>query len=209
MGQFSQDEEPLPLMRRANLRRREKSRLTAVTHCPQVSPNIVEGDPKMVADVFEEDVARPTLRDDAGDLGPEPSWVTLPKSLPGGGHGWAGVTSCDETNPRKWSGIELLQVAAPNRRRIHGLVFHPRQEQGRGEGVPLNGTYHSCWHSGDPQPEFDTSEPGAETEDRNWLGRSHIHDTTAPLAASSQRSARSQPLILSATTRIERLPSPS
>jgi len=103
-----QDEEAFAFMRRAHFRRREKSCLTLVAHCSQVSPNIVEGESKMAADVFEEDVCRPALRDNAGALGPEPSGIPLPEPLAGGGHGGAGISSCDETHSCKWSGIEVL-----------------------------------------------------------------------------------------------------
>jgi hypothetical protein len=184
-----QDEETFAFMRRANFRRREKSCLTLVAHCSQVSPNIVEGESKMAFDVLEEDVSRPALRDNAGDFGPEPSGVTLAEPLACGGHCGAGISSADETHSCKWAGIELLQVAAPNRRRLQDLVLHPRQEHGRGVGVPLNGTYQACSQSGEPQPELDPTDSGGEAEDRNWFGRSHTHAT--PLDGQERISASS------------------
>lgn len=180
-----QNEEALPLMRRANLLRREKSCLTSVAQRSQVSPNIVEGESKMAADVLEEDVCRPALSDDPGDLGPEPPGVSLPEALPGRGLAGAGVPSSDETHSCKWSGIELLQVAAPNKRRPQGLVLHPRQEHGRGVGIPLNGTYQACPQPGEPQPELDAPDSCGEAEDRNWLGSNHNHST--PLSSISTR----------------------
>src|SRR6266700_730438 len=188
------DEEAFAFVRRANFRRRDKSCLTLVAHCSQVSPNIVEGELKMATDVFEEDVCRPALRDDSCDLGPEPSGVSLAESLACGGHCGAGVSSSDETHSRKWSGIELFQVAAPNRRWLQGLVFHPRQEHGRGVGIALDTGHQACPQSGEPQPELDPSGSGGEAEDgdRSWLGSSHIHtpsisahDRTRSTSASS------------------------
>jgi len=158
-----QDEEAFTFVRRANFRRREKSCLTLVAHCSQVSPNIVEGESKMAADVFEEDVCRPALRDNSCDLGPEPSGVALAEALPSGGHGGAGVSSSDEMNDSTpASAVEGSEVI-PDRRFIQESVLHACRQDRGSIGVPFRITDSPVGISeGQLDSELHASDPGAE-----------------------------------------------
>ena len=50
----------------------------------------------------------------------------------------------------------------PDRRLIQGLVFHPRHEDGRGEGVPLDVTHSTVSGFGQRKSEVEASGAGAE-----------------------------------------------
>ena len=60
-----------------------------------------------------------------------------------------------------WSAVEGGNVV-PNRRLIQGLIFHPRHEDGRGEGVPLDVTDSTVSGLGQHEAEVETSGAGAE-----------------------------------------------
>ena len=50
----------------------------------------------------------------------------------------------------------------PDRRLIQGLVFHPRHEDGRGEGVPLDVTHSTVSGFGQRKSEVEAAGAGAE-----------------------------------------------
>ena len=50
----------------------------------------------------------------------------------------------------------------PDRRLIQGLVFHPRHEDGRGEGVPLDVTHSTVSGLGQHKSEVEATGAGAE-----------------------------------------------
>ena len=52
----------------------------------------------------------------------------------------------------------------PDRRRIQGRVFHPRHEDGRGVGVPLDVTHSTISWAREMQPEVEPAGAGAERE---------------------------------------------
>ena len=68
---MGQDEDPLPLMRRTDLCRREQARRRRVAHCPKLSQHGLEPEADVPGDVFEEDPFRAALADDPRDVGPE------------------------------------------------------------------------------------------------------------------------------------------
>ena len=52
----------------------------------------------------------------------------------------------------------------PDRRRIQGRVFHPRHEDGRGVGVPLDMTHSAISGACEVQSEVEPAGAGAERE---------------------------------------------
>jgi len=58
-----------------------------------------------------------------------------------------------------WAAVEGDNVV-PDRRRIQGRVFHPRHEDGRGEGVPLDITHSAVSGLGQHEAEVEPSGAG-------------------------------------------------
>lgn len=116
-------------------------------------------------DVLEEDERGVDLPDDPGDVGPEPSLV--PGSLPLAGDG-PGLTreprndAIHDATPRlACKGRNVV----PHRSEIQGRVLHPRHENGRGEGVPLDVTNGSIPLSkGEMEPEIEPSDPTTKSQ---------------------------------------------
>jgi len=69
--------------------------------------------------------------------------------------------------------VEFGQVAAPNRSRVQGLVFHPRQQNGRTKGFPLDVTHNPALGKCEPYSEIETADPGAKRKQSDF-GISHI-----------------------------------
>ena len=65
-----EDEEPFPLVGRADFRRREDACRKAVAHADQSAGDFGETEAEMLGDILEEDEGRLDLADDAGDVGP-------------------------------------------------------------------------------------------------------------------------------------------
>lgn len=80
----------------------------SVAHCDQVAVWLLKGSK---GDVLGEDVARPTLGDDAGHLGPEVPGVGGAESLAGGAPRLAGESAADDIDPTSpLSSVELSHV---------------------------------------------------------------------------------------------------
>ena len=159
-----EDEEPLAPMRRADFRRREEARRKAVAHTDQPSGDLGEAEAEMMGDVLEEDEGRLNLADDPGDMGPEVPRVVRAPALARDGERLARIARSDDVQcaaPR--AAVEGGNVV-PDRRRIQGRVFHPRHEDGRGVGVPLDVTHSAISGACEVQPEVEPAGAGAERE---------------------------------------------
>ena len=159
-----EDEEPLPLVGRTDFRRREEARRKAVAHADQSSGDLGEAEAEMMGDVLEEDEGRLTLANDAGDMRPEVPRVVRAPALARDGERLARIARSDDVHraaPR--AAVEGGNVV-PDRRRIQGRVFHPRHEDGRGVGVPLDMTHSAMTGACEVQPEVEPAGAGAERE---------------------------------------------
>jgi hypothetical protein len=78
-----QDEDAQPLMRRADLSRREQARRRRVAQSPKLSQDGFEAEGDMPGDVLEEDPFRAAFADDAGDVGPEVAGIVGTAAFPG------------------------------------------------------------------------------------------------------------------------------
>jgi len=81
-----QDEEPHPLMRRADFCRAEQARRRRVAHVPKLSQHGFKAEGDMPRDVLNEDPFWDAFPDDPGDFGPEVAWIG----------GTAALSSCAE-----------------------------------------------------------------------------------------------------------------
>lgn len=112
-----QDEDAEPLMRRADLCRREQACRRRVAQSPKLSQDGLETEGDMTGDVFEEDPFRATFPDDPGDVGPEVAGIVGAAALSGRAKGLAGISGEDgiECAP-EGAGVEAAQVG-PDRGR--------------------------------------------------------------------------------------------
>lgn len=127
----------------------------------KIAENGVESHSKVPWHVLQDDDAGSHFAKDPGDIGPEVALI-LGTALPSGvAERLARVARRDEIHdaaPR--AAIEGLEVVG-NRRRIQGLVFHPRHETGRRIGLPLDVAHGSRGASaGEADAELQASDPG-------------------------------------------------
>jgi hypothetical protein len=157
-----QDEHPLAQMWRSDAGCGKHAPLRIEPQRGQVSENVSESGRKETWDVLQEHEAGSHFTNHASDFRPQPPLVVLGFSSSGETDGLAGEPrryEIHDSAPR--SAIEGLEIV-PDRRSIHGLVLHPRHEQGRGESVPLNEAHGSVGVSdGELEPEFQPSDSSA------------------------------------------------
>ena len=159
-----EDEEPLALVGRADFRRREEACRKAVAHADQSCGDFGEAEAEMMGDILEEDEGRFDLADDAGDMRPEVARVVGAPAFARDGERLARIARSDDVHraaPR--AAVEGGNVV-PDRRRIQGRVFHPRHENGRGVGIPLDVTHSAISGACEVQPEVEPAGAGAERE---------------------------------------------
>jgi len=78
-----QDEDPLPLVRRADFCRAEQTRRRRVTQFPKLSQDGFQAEGDVARNVFEEHPCGAAFCDDAGDIGPEVAGISGPAALSG------------------------------------------------------------------------------------------------------------------------------
>lgn len=126
--------------------------------------------------VLEEASSRPSCADNPDDLGPEPAGVGGAGASAGGAGGLAGEATTDDIHASKGGGVEVRHVAAPNRRSLQGLRFHPGQERRRGVGLPfeIGHNTHSL-SEGDAEGKLEPSSAAEQAETgKRPGGISHI-----------------------------------
>jgi len=157
-----EDEEPLALVGRADLRRREEACRKLVAHADQSAGDFGEAEPEMMGDVLKEDKGRLDLADDAGDMRPEVAWVVGTPALARDGERLARIARSDDVHraaPR--AAVEGGNIV-PDNSLIQGRVFHPRHESGCGVGFPFDMAHSTISGAGDCEPEVKAA--GARTE---------------------------------------------
>ncbi len=115
---MGQDEDPQPLVRRADFCRREQARRRRVAHAPKLSQDGLKPEGDVTGDVFEEDPFRAALADDPRDIGPEVARIIGAAAFPGRAEGLARVSGEDGVEgAAEWPGVEAAQVG-PDRGRV-------------------------------------------------------------------------------------------
>jgi len=111
------DEDPQPLMRRADFCRREQARRRREAQSPKLSQDGLEAEGDVPGDVFEKDPFGAAFADDAGDIGPEVAGIVGTAALSSCAEWLAGI-SCQDgiEGPAERPGIEAAQVG-PDRGR--------------------------------------------------------------------------------------------
>lgn len=159
-----EDEEPFPLVRRADFRRCEEACRKAVAHADQSAGDFGEAEAEMMGDIFKEDEGRFDFADDAGDMRPEVAWILGTEPSACDAERLARIARSDDIHraaPR--AAVEGSSVV-PDNSLIQGRVFHPRHESGCGVGFPFDMAHSTIAGDGDGEPEVETASTGAEGE---------------------------------------------
>ena len=135
---MGQDEDPQPLVRRADLCRREQARRRRVAQSPKLSEDGLEAKGDVPGDVFEEDPFGAAFPDGAGDVGPEVAGVVGTAALSGRAEGLAGISGEDGIeSPAEGPGVEAAQVC-PDRGRGEVSCALGSDEDGAGPVLPFD-----------------------------------------------------------------------
>ena len=114
---MGQDEDPHPLVRRADFCRREQARRRRVAHAPKLSQDGFEAEGDVTGDVFEEHPFRAAFGNNPGDVWPEVPGIIGATAFSGGAERLARVSGEDDVEgPTKRPGIEAAQVIPDWRR---------------------------------------------------------------------------------------------
>jgi hypothetical protein len=107
----SQDEDPHPLVRRADFCRAEQARRRRVAHVPKLSQHGLKTEGDVTCDVLNEDPLGSAFADNAGDVGPEVAWIVGTTALSGRAEGLAGISGQHgvESTP-EGPGVEAAQI---------------------------------------------------------------------------------------------------
>ena len=108
---MGQDEDPDPLVRRANFCRAEQTRRRRVAHAAKLSQDGFKAEGDVTGDVFEKDPFGGTFLDDAGDIWPEMAGIVGTAALASSAEGLAGIPGEDGIEgTAEGPGIEGSQV---------------------------------------------------------------------------------------------------
>ena len=108
---MGQDEDPEPLVRRADFSRREQARRRRVAQSPKLSQDGFKAEGDVTGDVFEEHPFGAAFADNAGDIGPEVTGIVGTGTLSGRAERLAGVSGEDGVEgAAKGLGIEGPQI---------------------------------------------------------------------------------------------------
>ena len=135
---MGQDEVPQPLVRRADLCRREQARRRRVAQSPKLSQDGLEAEGDVTGDVFEEDPFGAAFTDDACDVGPEVPRVVSATALSGRAEGLAGISGEDGVEgAAEGTGVETAQVG-PDRGGREVACALGRDEDGARPVLPFD-----------------------------------------------------------------------
>lgn len=149
-------------MSSAHFSRREQARFCAVAQAAKPSDDVGKSQIDVPLDVLDEHSGGSHFVNDPLDLRPQVPRIPLASSLPRQAEWLAGISGSEDMNlaaPR--AAVEGSEIA-PDRRAIHGLVFHPGHESGRCMGLPLDETDSAISGLCDGEPKLETTIAGAE-----------------------------------------------
>jgi hypothetical protein len=132
------DEDPEPLVRRADFCRAEQARRRRVAHVPKLSQDGLKAKGDVTGDVFEKDPFWDAFPDDPGDFGPEVARIVGAAAFASGTEGLAGISGeIRVKGTAEGPGIEAAQVV-PNWCRDEISCALGGGEDGAGPVLPFN-----------------------------------------------------------------------
>ncbi|UOA28657.1 hypothetical protein [Pseudosulfitobacter sp. DSM 107133] len=135
---MGQDEDALPLVRRADFCRTEQARRRRVTHCPKLSQHGFKAETDVPGDILNEDPFGVAFADDTGDLGPEVPGIVGTAAFASGAERLAGISGEDDVEgTAEGVGIEAMQVV-PDRRGREISCALGGDEDGAGPVLPVD-----------------------------------------------------------------------
>jgi hypothetical protein len=106
-----QDEDPQPLVRRADFCRAEQTRRRRVAQSPKLSQDGFEAEGDVAGDVLDEDPLGGTFTDDPGDLWPKVSRVVSASAFASCAEGLAGISGeNDVEGTAEDPGVETAEI---------------------------------------------------------------------------------------------------
>lgn len=174
-----EDEEPLPFMREAQVRRAEEADRTLETKSGQVSTNLLRSEGEVAGDVLEEDAPGPGLDDDPADDGPEVARVARAPALAGEAEGLAGVSCHDaihRSTPR--SAAESSGIC-PHRTVSQDARLHLRHQCSAGEGFDLHHADRASAWNCHADGAVKSAAPCGDGQNSEGMW-SHIHAASSP-----------------------------
>ena len=161
---MGQDEDSQPLVRRADLCRREQARRRRVAQSPKLSQDGFKAEGDVTGDVLEEDPLRAAGADDAGDVGPEMAGIVGPAALACRAEGLAGISGEDGVEgAAEGAGVEAAQVG-PDRGRVEVSGALGGDEASPGVFLPLDKAAGVETRLGEHDAQIQASASGAEGE---------------------------------------------
>ena len=167
----AQDEQPQPLVRRANFLRRKQSRRNSEAEALEIGANSIEAERQVSGDILEEHECGLNLRNDSRDRGPKVSFIICATALAGGAERLARVAATDEIH-RSTPGpaVEGSQIR-PHRSRSQEARVHRLDQTADAERFPLH-IAHSASTAAEREieSEVEPAASGAEREDCDVVG---------------------------------------
>lgn len=161
-----QAEEPGALVRGANFGRSDNTPLRIEPEAGKVGEDFAEPFVEVTPDVLNEDEGGGGLTNDPSNSGPKVSRVGSSELLACLAEWLAQlrVARSDEIHTSTPRATAETPKVIPYRCRIQGLFFHPRHEDARGKGFPLDVANSPCGGTGELDSEVEASDPTAEGE---------------------------------------------
>jgi len=183
-------EESLAAVWRADLRRREQARRNSVAQADQVSSDFGKSEAQMMRDVFEKDEGRHAFVHDAGDVRPQMPRVVCSAPATGKRERLARIPRMDDVHAATPASAVEGRDIVPHRRPTQGRVFHPRHDDGRSIGFPLDVTNSAIGGQGDVETEIEAHRAGAqgEPEQRSFIAAEIASGGTYSQAMQGSRS---------------------
>lgn len=169
------DEDSFPLMTGAHVGRSQARPCDTEPARGQV-PEYGTQSPRRsdAGDVFQDDDPGSKNANAGDDLRPDPALVLDAGAGAGDAVRLAREARSDDVHQSAkvcpWEGCE---IACENRRRLQCLVFHPLQEDRRGEAVPLDVAHRDSSAEGDVNAELEHPDACAQAES-SWEGTIHV-----------------------------------
>ena len=132
------DEDPEPLVRRADFCRAEQARRRRVAHVPKLSQDGLKAEGDVPGNVFEEDPFGSAFSNNPGDVGPEVARIVGAAAFASGAEWLAGISGENRVKgTAEGPGIEAAQVV-PNWCRDEISCALGGGEDGAGPVLPFN-----------------------------------------------------------------------
>ena len=135
---MGQDENPQPLVRRADFCRAEQTRRRRIAQSPKVSQDGFKAEGDVTGHVFKKDPLGAAFPDDTGDVGPEVPGIVGTSTLSGCAERLAGISGEDDVEgAAKGTGIKAAKII-PDRGRGEVACALGSDEDSSGPILPLD-----------------------------------------------------------------------